>query len=496
MVRTILAPDIPGEFIQVDLTMSPGTPEERTQEAIGEIIQALQSVESDYRSTTGSDEHLVEHYSAYGFERVNGRVEVELTKEDKRDISTREIEELWRQKLGSIHGAKVLSITAASGPSFGPDIAYDLKHKNFDTLRAAAEELEQAMRHYAGLYDIRNGASDTADEFHLELLPEAEALGFTRYALGSQVRHAFYGAEAQRVQRGIDEIKVMVRYPKADRETISSLNSMFIRTKEGDEVPFESVARLEVKQGLLSATHIDYQRAAEITAEANKEMVEPGKVREDIEKKILPPLLKKYPGLSYAISGASDEERKAVVSMVIGFTLALFGIYALLAIPTKSYLQPLIIMGVIPFGIIGAIVGHWITGYPMSMMSLMGVIALSGVVVNDSLILVDYTNKAVAAGTSRYRAVVEAGSRRFRAILLTSLTTFFGLAPMLLERSAQAQEVVPMAISLAFGIVFATVITLLLVPCLYMILGDLDRWWNRNIIYADAASMDDPAELQ
>ena len=174
----------------------------------------------------------------------------------------------------------------------------------------------------------------------------------------------------------------------------------------------------------------------------------------------------------------ADEETKVAISMAIGFTLSLFGIYALLAIPTKSYLQPLIIMGVIPFGIIGAIVGHWMTGYTMSMMSVMGVIALSGVVVNDSLILVDYVNKAVASGVERGRAVAEAGARRFRAIMLTSLTTFFGLAPMLLERSAQAQELVPMAISLAFGIVFATVITLLLVPSLYMILDDLDRWWN------------------
>ncbi len=164
--------------------------------------------------------------------------------------------------------------------------------------------------------------------------------------------------------------------------------------------------------------------------------------------------------------------------MAIGFALALFGIYALLAIPTRSYLQPLIIMGVIPFGIIGAIVGHWITGYPLSMMSMMGVIALSGVVVNDSLILVDYVNRAIARGDELSDAVIDAGTRRFRAILLTSLTTFFGLAPMLLEGSAQAQTIVPMAISLAFGIVFATVITLLLVPSLYMILADLDRWWS------------------
>jgi multidrug efflux pump subunit AcrB len=234
---------------------------------------------------------------------------------------------------------------------------------------------------------------------------------------------------------------------------------------------------MEMKKGLVKATRINYQRAVEVTAEADKKIVEPGKVIAEIEKNIFPDLITKYPGLSYSLAGAAEEETKLANSMLTGFTLALFAIYALLAVPTRSYLQPLIIMGVIPFGIIGAIVGHWLTGFPLSMMSMMGVIALSGVVVNDSLILVDYVNKAVADGTDHYKAVVNAGIRRFRAILLTSLTTFFGLAPILLERSVQAMEIVPMAISLAFGIVFATVITLLLVPCLYLILDDLNRWW-------------------
>jgi multidrug efflux pump subunit AcrB len=315
----------------------------------------------------------------------------------------------------------------------------------------------------------------------VEILPEAESLGLTRFDLGNQVRHAFYGAEAQRVQRGIDEIKVMVRYPEADRETISSLDDMYIRTPQGDEVPFDTVARVDVRQGMLKATHINYQRAAEVTAEANKSIIEPSRVINDVENNVMPVLMAKYPGLNWSISGLSDEESKFVVSMLIGFGLALFGIYALLAIPTRSYLQPLIIMGVIPFGMIGAVVGHWLLELPLSMMSLMGLIALSGVVVNDSLILVDYVNKTVRDGVPLRRAVLDAGARRFRAILLTSLTTFFGLVPMLLERSVQAMQIVPMAVSLAFGIVFATVITLLLVPCLYMILADLDSWWKGRV---------------
>lgn len=480
VVRTVIAPDVPGEFISVELQMTEGTAEQRTLAAIETIVAALDQVQRDYSRETGQQESLVKHVFAYGSDRISGGVEVELTKEDQRDLSTRMIESRWREAVGTIHGVEVLSISTADGPSFGPAVAFDLMHSDFTVLRAAANDLEEALRRYDGLYDIRNGASNTADEFHLDILPEAESLGLSRADLANQVRHAFYGAEAQRVQRGIDEIKVMVRYPRADRETINSLNSMYIRTPDGDEVPFNTVASLEVRQGLLKVTHINYQRAAEVTAEADKAVVEPSRVIAEIERKVLPELLAKYPGLSYSLSGMADEESKMLTSMVIGFALALFGIYALLAIPTRSYLQPLIIMGVIPFGVIGAIVGHWITGYPLSMMSLMGVIALSGVVVNDSLILVDHINNAVKGGVDELRAVVEAGTRRFRAILLTSLTTFFGLAPMLLERSAQAQEIVPMAVSLAFGIVFATVITLLLVPSLYIILLDLRHWRERR----------------
>jgi multidrug efflux pump subunit AcrB len=482
VVRTVLSPHTTGEFFSVELRMANGSPEERTVEAVTHIIESLDRVDQQYRRENNTGQGLVAYVSAFGFERTNGRIDVELSKQDTRTISNEEVLSRWRKEVGRIHGADVLGFKSADGPNFGPNIAFDLKHSNFDTLRKAAEELEEKLRHYDGLSDIRNGASDTRAEFHINILPQGEAMGLSRYDLGSQVRHAFYGAEAQRIQRGIDEIRVMVRYPKADRENVSSLNNMYIRTPAGDEMPFETVAKLETRQGLLKSTRIDFQRAAEVTAEADIAIVEPAKVMSDIEKKLLPELIAKYPGLSWGISGMADEEKKMAVSMGIGFALALFGIYALLAVPTHSYLQPLIIMGVIPFGIIGAIIGHWTMGYDMSMMSVMGIVALSGVVVNDSLILVDFVNKSTAAGQDKTSAILDAGCYRFRAIMLTSVTTFLGLGPMLLERSAGAQFMIPMALSLAFGIVFATVITLLLVPSLYMILDDLSRFFSRNDI--------------
>lgn len=476
IVRYVVFPELPADMIKAELKMADGTSQQQTLDAMLRIDEGLRQVEIDYQRETGSELKIVENTFTYGFQRINGTVMGELTKSERRDINSDEVLRRWREEVGDIRGAEVLSFTAPEGPQIGAAISFELIHDDFEVLKAAAAELEEKLRTFEGVYDIQNGASATSDEFHIDILPEAEALGLTRYDLGSQVRHAFYGAEAQRIQRGSDEIKVMVRYPKEDRHSIGSLDGMFIRTPAGDAVPFASVARLEVKPGLNKTNHINFQRAVEVEAEANKQLIEPSSVTSEILTDFLPELAKRYPGLRYNRSGMSDEEAKTGRSMLIGFTLALFGIYAVLAIPTQSYLQPLIIMGAIPFGIIGAILGHFFTGYAFSMMSFFGVIALSGVVVNDSLIMVDFVNRAVKNGTPVYQAVIDSGCQRFRAILLTSLTTFFGLLPILLETSMQAQQVVPMAVSLAFGIVFATVITLLLVPCLYMVLDDFSRW--------------------
>ncbi len=479
-VRLVMQPEIEGEFITVDLTMSEGTPQRRTLEVMQMVGEAIGEVDAEYRAEAGGDKKLLAHVFAFGQGLTNGTMMVELTQPEQRKIGAKEIMHRWREKVGEVPGAEAISFNAADGPGFGADISFDLSHPDWEVLKAASLELENKLKGYDGLYDIQSSASDSADEFHIDILPEAEALGITRFDLGNQIRHAFYGAEAQRIQRGTHEIKVMVRYPSADRRNTASLDSMFIRTPEGDAVPFGTVADLQVKPGLNKTTHINFQRAVEVEAEAEVERVEPGKITAEVFQNFLPELARKYPGLSYSRSGMSDEEDKMTRSLSLGFLISLFGIYALLAIPTKSYLQPLIIMGVIPFGTIGAIFGHMITGYAVSMMSMMGIIALSGVVVNDSLIMVDFINRSIREGTPLQEAVVNAGTRRFRAILLTSLTTFFGLVPILTETSTQAQMIIPMAISLAFGIVFATVITLLLVPSLYMILQDLNEWWSED----------------
>lgn len=478
IVRYVLFPAVPGDFLKSDLEMIEGSADWQTREAQEHIANSLQRLNERYKIDAGSDDGFIHHMFTWGFDGRFASSLLELTKSETRDITSDDIVKAWRDEVGDIPGAKVLSISNMEGMG-GAAIGFKLVGTQFDQLKLAAAELEEKLASYNGLYDIRNGASAVRDEITLGIKPGAEALGLSMVDLGTQVRHAFYGAEAQRMQRETNEVKVMVRYPREERKTIANLENMYIRTNAGDEVPFNAVASVNVEPGYSSTTRINSERAITVSSEANKAIVEPSSVLKDITTNFMPELLQRYPGITYKLDGESDESNTMLSSLFWGFGVSLFGIYALLAIPLKSYLQPLIIMGVIPFGIIGAFVGHMLVGIPFDMFSFFGVIALSGVVVNDSLIMVDFVNKSVANGVEKREAVIDSGSKRFRAILLTSLTTFFGLLPMLLEPSLQAQMVIPMAVSLGFGIIFATVITLLLVPCLYIVLDDVDVIFSR-----------------
>ena len=292
-------------------------------------------------------------------------------------------------------------------------------------------------------------------------------------SVGRQVRQAFYGEEAQRIQRGKDEIKVMVRYPEEDRKSIGNLESMRIRNDLGDEIPFISVASATFGKAYSKIERENGDRVVTVSADVDSGSVEPRIVTADITNNFIPKLRDQYPQLEFDLEGTSSETVKLINELTVASIAALFLIYILIAIPLKSYLQPIIKMSVIPFGLIGAVIGHIVLDEAISMFSLFGIVALAGVVVNDSIIMVDFINKAREAGRSIVDAVVESGTQRFRAIVLTSLTTAAGLMPIMTETSTQAQFVIPMAISIAFGIVFATVITLFLIPCLYVILDDL-----------------------
>ncbi|MDH4073318.1 MAG: efflux RND transporter permease subunit, partial [Gammaproteobacteria bacterium] len=357
----------------------------------------------------------------------------------------------------------------------GAPLSFRLAGNNYDALEAAAAELESKLGEYAGVFDIRNSANAGGQEIRLQIKPEAEALGLTISSLGRQVRQAFYGEEVQRIQRGQSELKVMVRYPLEERRSVADLENMMIRTPEGSEVPFASVAEVSFGQAYSSITRQNRMRAVTVSADIDEQNVEPGEIIKEINTDFIPGLLARHPGVQYGLEGASLEELEFIRNITVASIAAMFLIYALIAIPLRSYSQPLVIMSVIPFGLIGAAFGHILLGKAISMFSLFGLIALAGVVVNDSLILIDFINTARGEGVPAVEAVMQSGRERFRPIILTSITTAAGLMPIMLETSLQAQFVIPMAISLSFGIIFATIITLFLIPALYLLQEDFGR---------------------
>ena len=479
ILRFVFFPDITADFLQVELQMNEGTPATQTHEALRRVQNGLWEVDRKVSAEQGVESGAVVS-SALSFARndTSGRIITELVKENDDVIDGPEVLRRWREEVGDLPGVKTLGFEGATGPGGGPSISLQLIGTNIEQVGRAAKDLENRIREYEGVFDIRNSYERGTPEIKLNIKPEAEALGLTLSDLARQVRAGFYGEEVQRVQRGQDEVKVMVRFPRDERDSVGYLDNMRIRTPDGGRVPFHVVAEVELSESPTRIQRFDRERAVQVSAEVDKENFEPGKITSDIIEKELPEVLAQYPGVRHRLSGSSQAAQEVQHDLIKGALFAVFLIYALMAIPLRSYAQPLIIMSVIPFGAIGALVGHWILGIQVSMMSFFGIIALAGVVVNDSLILVDFVNRERRLGIPLVQAVTDAAGKRFRAILLTSLTTFFGLIPIVLETSLQAQIVIPMAASLAFGILFATVITLFLIPALYLILADFGKWWR------------------
>ncbi|MEJ2400063.1 MAG: efflux RND transporter permease subunit [Xanthomonadales bacterium] len=479
ILRFVFFPDMTSDFLQVEVQMTEGTPPEKTHDALRQIQDALWVLDRKVSEEQGLDPgSVVTSVMSFATGDTSGQIITELVKENDDVITGPEVLRRWRDEVGTIPGVKTLGFEGASGPGGGAAVSLQLIGTNIEEVGRAASELEQRIRRYEGVYDVRNSFERGLPEIKLNIKPEAEALGLNLVDLARQVRAGFYGEEVQRVQRGQDEVRVMVRFPRDERDSVGYLDNMRIRTPGGGQVPFHAVAEVEMSESPTTIQRFDRERAVQISAEVDKENYEPGKITADILNKELPEVLAGHPGVRHRLSGASQSQQEVQHDLVRGALFALFLIYALMAIPLRSYAQPLIIMSVIPFGTIGALLGHLLLGIPVSMLSFFGIIALAGVVVNDSLILVDFVNRERRMGVPLAQAVTDAARKRFRAILLTSLTTFFGLIPIVLETSLQAQIVIPMAASLAFGILFATVITLFLIPSLYIILDDFKSWWR------------------
>ncbi len=482
------------ELITGSVTLPAGTPAAATSAAVARLEAGAERLRGDMLARTGQD--VFRHvYAAVGDRPMAddgpgvaagfgtaqphvGQVMIELAPAEERNLRAEELANLWREATGPIPEATSL-IFGTAGPTAGNDVDVMLVGPDVEQLTSAANAVKAELRTFAGVYDVSDTFQRGKEEVRLGITPHAQALGLSLLDLGRQVRQAFYGEEAQRIQRGRDDIRVMVRYPSDQRRSLGNLEDMRVRTPAGGEVPFRLVAAVEPGRGYASIKRVDRQRAVNVTAAIDEGTTTSGVVTGELEGRILPDVLAAHPGVRYSLEGVQAEQQDFLGAIVIGFTLALFGIFALLAIPLKSYTQPLIIMSAIPFGFVGAVWGHIIMGVDVSMMSVMGLVALAGVVVNDSLVMVDFINRN-RKDSGLVAAVQQAGGERFRPIVLTSLTTFAGLAPIMFEGSHVAEFILPLAVTLAFGVVFATFITLILVPTLYMILEDAG-WLLRSV---------------
>ena len=494
IARVVIFPDFAQDFIQVDMEMESGTAPHTRNAAIERVEGALLEINRKYVAEHPDSLPIIQNIGVFTRGDTGAQMFVEIPFTEDRPYEMKEVTQMWREAVGEIPGMKELKFRAAGHIGGGSPLSFKLSGSNYEALEAAAAELTEELASYEGLFDISNSSTSGSDEIKLTIKPGAEALGLTMSSLGRQVRQAFYGEEAQRIQRGKDELRVMVRYPIEERRSIADLENMRIRTPGGDEVPFHSVAEVSYGKGYSRISRLNRERTVTVSSDLDPELVEPQQIIRTMSEEFIPELLSRYPGVRYGLEGSSQDQAEFMSKIMVALVAAMFLIYALIAIPLHSYSQPFIIMSVIPFGAIGAVIGHIVMGRAISMFSLFGLIALAGVVVNDSLILVDFINRARARGVAMRDAVIDAGLSRFRAIILTSFTTAAGLLPIMFESSPQAQAIIPTAISIGYGIIFATVITLFLIPALYLLQEDFFRRLRQFKAWLLYRPADAPAE--
>ncbi|MCG6973789.1 MAG: efflux RND transporter permease subunit [Desulfobacterales bacterium] len=464
-----LFPKVESDYAKVTATLPFGTAFQKTEKIQQMLVSAAQQVVDENGGIT-----LMEGI----FARINDNqtdVRIYLTPPDKRPLSTAKLTELWRKRVGVIPGLEsILFESDAGGPGRGAAITVELSHKDIHLLEQAAKDVADALAFFPSVKDIDDGFAPGKQQVDFQIKPEARSLGLRSQEVARQVRNSYYGAEALRQQRGRNEVKVMVRLPKKERVSEYNLEEMILRTPAGKEIPLRSAVSINRGRAYTDINRRDGRRIVTVAADVQPRS-KAGQVLGSLKSDTLSALQQKYPGLTFSFEGRQADQRESMQSLMKGLLVALIVIYAMLAVPLNSYIQPLIIMAAIPFGIVGAVIGHMIMGFSLSVLSMFGVVALSGVVVNDSLVLIDFANRREQDGMSRRQAVHQAGIQRFRPIILTTLTTFGGLSPMIFETSRQARFLIPMALSLGYGILFATMITLVLVPSLYLIVDDVHQ---------------------
>tara|TARA_R110000787_G_scaffold25373_19_gene71417 strand:+ start:300 stop:3401 length:3102 start_codon:yes stop_codon:yes gene_type:complete len=462
-----LFPSVESDLSEVTALLPLGTPPDRVEAAADTLRKSAQAVVD----ANGGDRLSEGIFMQIESNRIRGQIF--LTEATVRPLSTAEVTRLWREQTPPMADAQSLRFASdAGGPGAGPTLTIELSHRDVAVLDKASSALAAALEDFPNVSGLDDGFQAGKMQFDVSVLEAGRSLGLTARDIASQIRAAFFGAEVLRQQRGRNEVRVLVRLPEAERTQIGDIDELLIRTAAGTYVPLKTVAHIEPGHAFDTISRREGRRTVQVSGDVTPRS-ESNQVLATAQAEILPRLQEEFPGLSFSLEGRQADLRDAVRALMLGFVGVLVMIYLLLAIPFRSYIQPAIVMVAIPFGMFGAIIGHLLMGYSMSIISMMGVVALSGVVVNDSLVMVHYANQRRALGDSAYDAIVRSGTRRFRPILLTTLSTFGGLAPMIFETSRQARFMIPMAISLGYGILFATAITLILVPCLYLMIEDI-----------------------
>ncbi len=467
-IGMILMPRIESDYASVRANLPFGSPQERVRAVSDFLIEKAEEVVAQ----NGGQKLSQGIFARLEEDAID--IRIFLTDPKTRPISTTKATALWREKVGQIPGLETLLFEAdRGGPGSGAALTIELSHRDIEVLDKAGEKLAALLEDFSNVKDIDDGYTPGKQQLNFTVKPEGRSLGLTARDIARQVRNAFYGAEAVRQQRGRNEIRVRVKYPQQDRVSEYDVEQLLLRTPAGADVPLMQAAEMDRGRSYTSINRRNARRTVTVTANVEP-MAETNQVRETLIQEILPQLQRDFPGLSYGWEGRQADFSESMSALFSGFIVALFSIFAMLAVPFRSYIQPIIVMVAIPFGIVGAVLGHMLMGYELSLMSMMGIVALSGVVVNDSLILIDYANRLRrgSENMTAFEAIHQAGVRRFRPIMLTTLTTFGGLAPMIFETSRQARFMIPMALSLGYGILFSTAVTLVLVPCLYMLLDD------------------------
>jgi multidrug efflux pump subunit AcrB len=468
---------IEGETATASLAMPAGTPFETTNRHAEKIYEAAYTLQQKYVDPATGKSMITNILT--NVSTTDARVQMETVPRQNRtmEFSVAEMNNEWRRMVGRVPGAENL-VFRASFFRAGDPIDVQFSGNSLQTLNLVGEQLKSQLATYPGVFEISDSLSNGKEELQIELSPQGHLLGLTRSDIVNQIGQAFKGLQAQRIQRGRDDIRVLVRFPIGERSTIASLSEMLITAPNGRQIPLSNVAEIKPGRGPSEIRRIDGYRVLNVTADVDKDTTNMTVMLADI-RNYLDGLLVKYPSISYTIEGEQRRQEETFGSLQLGIVIVLFAIYCMLALPMKSYAQPIVVMSVIPFGIIGAVIGHWLMGQTLTILSMLGLMALTGVVINDSLVLVDFINQRHRAAGEKLRAAVErAGVVRFRPVMLTSLTTFFGLLPLLSDKSSSAQFLIPMAISLGFGILFATMITLILVPTNIMIADDIRKFFK------------------